>query len=103
MKYDHSPGDPLDMLAEEASEIIKEVMKIKRFGLQGMPEWFAATGKTPRDYVIQEIGDLTYLVQVLISRGFINEADIQHAVCLKRERMIELYGLPRITELERKQ
>ncbi len=101
-KYDHDPGDPLDILAEEASEIIKEVMKIKRFGLKGMPEWFAATGKTPRDYVVQEIGDLLYIVQILAARGFHEEYEIDEAIDRKRVRMLELYGTARVEKFEGK-
>lgn len=99
-EYDHDPGDPLDILAEEASEVIKEVMKIKRFGLQGMPEWFAKTGKTPRDYVAQEIGDFIYAAQALVRRGLLTDDEIEAAVARKRNRMIELYGIERVIRFE---
>lgn len=91
-KYSVPMGDPLDMLAEEASEVIKEIMKARRFGLAGSPEWVAAGNKPPRDNIVQEIGDFMAVLYILQSRGFVTPQEVSAASATKLERLIELYG-----------
>lgn len=62
--YTCGMGDPLDMLVEEASEIIKAVMKHRRFAgtdAHRNPE----TGQTATEQIIAEIGDLQAVIEII--------------------------------------
>lgn len=86
-KYKQSMGDPLDMLVEEASEVIKEVCKARRFGLAGNPVWVEAGNKPPIENIHQEIADFGVIVDILVARGII---DIEKIYTLKQEKREKL-------------
>lgn len=52
-------GDPMDCLAEECAEVIKALMKIKRFGLEGHPGKPMKDGVrvSNRDELLEEMQD----------------------------------------------
>lgn len=102
-KYDCDPGSLLDMLAEEASEVIKELIKARRFGMQGIPEWLKQGGKSPRDNIVQEIGDFVCIVDALILSGFVTAIEIRSASMHKYKRLVELFGQERVDALMREQ
>lgn len=87
-------GDPLDMLGEEASEIIKEIFKAKRFGLEGDPVWLASSfdNKPPRLNIVQEIADLMYVSEMLQQRGVFSKDELAWAFRNKADRMYALFG-----------
>jgi NTP pyrophosphatase (non-canonical NTP hydrolase) len=89
-KYNCSMGDPLDMLAEECAELIKELMKRKRFGDDGIAEY---KGTKPKENIIQEMGDVLAVIDILISRGYITEIQLANAKERKINRLIQLFGL----------
>lgn len=91
-QYTIANRDLLYQLVEEASEIIKEVMKGKRFGLDGSPEWIAEGHKSPRENIVQEIGDVQVIVEDLIESGEITEGQLSLARANKRARMKQFYG-----------
>lgn len=55
-------GDPLDMLVEECSEVIKAVMKARRFGFTGAPGY---TGIKPFEEIVKEVGDVLACIDLL--------------------------------------
>lgn len=92
-------GDPLDVLAEEATEVIKEVLKARRFGLSGTPEWVAEGNPTPRDAIVQEIADFQVVLSMLVSRGFVTQAELDKARARKMGRLIDFYGTDAVRAL----
>ena len=48
-------GSPEDKVIEECSEVIKEICKAKRFGIDNVHK-----GLTNRDRILDEIADLRY-------------------------------------------
>src|ERR1700754_2366445 len=88
-KYTCGMGDPLDMLAEEASEVVKERMKWLRFGMRGDLSY---TGITPYDALHQECGDFLAILVHLIMTGVLDAQKITLAAKVKQVRVKELFG-----------
>lgn len=92
MRYSVGPGDPLDAIAEEASEIIKERMKFHRFG-DGTPEWLAAGNQPPHRLMVKEIADLLVALEVAIDHEKINLNDICNDMQLSRAKLYNRFGI----------
>ena len=90
-KYGVEAGDPILMLAEEASEVIKECMKAQRFGLAGTKVWLANGGLSPRENIVQEVGDFLVIVDRLVANGVMGWDEIEGAKAKKRERLRKLF------------
>ena len=52
-------GLPEDRVVEECSEVIKEICKAKRFGIDNVHK-----GRTNRDRILDEMSDLRYALDV---------------------------------------
>jgi NTP pyrophosphatase (non-canonical NTP hydrolase) len=74
----------LDVLQEEAGEIVVNVSKAKRFGLL---DGYPGTPETNRQKIGEEIGDLNEVVRLLVERGTIDQADIDRGMARKREKL----------------
>jgi len=87
-------GDLRDILSEEAAEIIVERVKWLRFppGSDSYEKWIAKGNLPPRDRWVQEVGDLFYIVLLLVEKGVISIDELRVALERKREKMTKLYG-----------
>ena len=73
----------LDILQEECAEVIQEVSKCRRFGIDSLhPD-----GQYHRDHLEQEIGDILYMVELLYEAGVISESGLERARTRKEERL----------------
>lgn len=52
----------LDLLQEECAEVIKSISKCRRFGLDSQN---INSGNTHREELVQELGDVTLLIELL--------------------------------------
>lgn len=94
-KYKQPMGDVLDMLVEECAEVIKEVMKARRFGLDGNAEWLKGEGnKPPRENIVQEVGDLMEVVEIMLTKGTagLTLDTLYEAQMRKKARLRELFS-----------
>lgn len=94
-KYDCPAGDVLDMLGEEASEVAKEVFKVRRFAHHPGGVAPGYTGTSARDQLLQEIGDFLAILERAVDEGKFTEEEIVTAVAVKHGRLNELFGLIR--------
>lgn len=78
--------ETLDILQEECAEVIVEVSKCRRFGLDS--EHYK-THLPHRAMLTQEIGDVLAMVDILIEKGVIDGEEIATAMVLKREKLKE--------------
>lgn len=83
--YREGMGNPLDMLAEEASEIIKERCKFARFG-RGTEAWLASGGKPPLELMLREVGDLLAVLEVALTEKVFAGVEDPLAVIVKAQR-----------------
>lgn len=74
----------LTILQEECAEVIQDVCKCKRFGIDNT--YSKGTG-SQRENLTKEIGDLQCMINLCIERGIIEKADVDQAVLNKREKL----------------
>jgi len=77
--------ETLVILAEEAAEVVQQVAKIQRFGIDS--EHLKESGTTQREKLVQEIGDFLCLVDALQDQGILSE---QELVAAKRKKALKL-------------
>lgn len=84
--------EALDILQEECAEVIVEVSKCRRFGLDSV---HYKTGIEHRQMLEQEIGDVMALIEILVDRGLLSEQGLVDAYTAKKEKLKEwsnIYG-----------
>lgn len=67
---------------EECAEVTQAISKIFRFGLLGQHN-----GRSNRERLAEEVGDLMCMIDLLIDTDMINEAEVMAA---KNEKMMKL-------------
>ena len=78
----------LTLLQEECSEIIRQICKIKRFGINDVNP---STGKSNDKELIQEIGDTLLIVDILKENGMMTHRELEEAKQRKREKLKKWY------------
>lgn len=73
----------LDILQEECGEVVVAVSKCRRFGLDNSYK----DGGTQREHLIQELGDVTLLVELLKDHGVFTEQELQEAQIRKSQKL----------------
>jgi NTP pyrophosphatase (non-canonical NTP hydrolase) len=76
--------EALGILQEECAEVIVEVSKIRRFGLNTQ---HYKTGQLHREMLEQEIGDVLALVDILKDQCIITEQGLATAVQAKKDKL----------------
>lgn len=87
------PGDLMDMLGEEGTEVAKEVFKSHRFGLDGRMDGYA--GPTPIERIHSEVGDFLAVLEHLIDRRRLDPGRLDQAVKESHEKLRKLFDLHR--------
>lgn len=83
-KLTKAQKERLDLLHEQAAEIIQAVTKIKKFGYQSKPPNHPE-GPTNREHLETEIGGLCAILDILSEAGEISEDNCEIALHLKQE------------------
>ena len=79
----------LVILSEESAEVIKEISKILRFGVD---EKEPGQDKTNIEKLKTEINDFMAVIKMLVDDGFIKESDLVNMDAVsKKEQKIEKY------------
>jgi NTP pyrophosphatase (non-canonical NTP hydrolase) len=76
--------ETLDILQEECAEIIVEVSKCRRFGLNSV---HYKTGIEHNKMLEQEIGDVLAMVDILIEQGIVSTDNLNIAKNKKKEKL----------------
>lgn len=76
--------EALDLLQEECGEVIVEVSKIRRFGLNST---HYKTGIRHGAMLETEIGDVLALIDILVEQGIIDTTAIDFAKEAKKEKL----------------
>jgi NTP pyrophosphatase (non-canonical NTP hydrolase) len=75
----------LDILQEECAEVIVAISKIRRFGIDNSYK----DGGTQREHLIQELGDVTLLIELLKTHNVVTEQELQAAQLKKSIKLKE--------------
>lgn len=70
----------LDILQEECAEVIQNISKCRRFGMENV--YLKGEG-TQRNQLVQELGDVLLLVELLQANGLFTEQEVQEAKARK--------------------
>ena len=73
----------LDILQEECAEVIVAVSKIRRFGIDNTYK----EGGTQREHLVQELGDVTLLVELLKAHGVYTDQELHAAQVRKSQKL----------------
>lgn len=75
----------LDILQEECAEVIQAISKIRRFGIDNTYK----DGGTQREHLVQELGDVTLLVELLRAHDVFTESELHAAQVRKSQKLIQ--------------
>ena len=78
--------EALIITAEECAEVIQQISKIIRFGID-LPYVTAGDGTTNREQLEKEIGDLRCMIELLQQMNIIDNVHITQAQMAKREKL----------------
>ena len=73
----------LDLLQEECGELVTAISKVRRFGMENV---YKDSG-TQREHLIQELGDVTLLIELLHAHGLYTEKQLRTAQRYKAEKL----------------
>jgi hypothetical protein len=76
--------EALGILQEECAEVIVEVSKIRRFGLNTV---HYKTGENHRDMLTLEVGDVLAMVDILLEQGVLTQAELDVAKQNKKDKL----------------
>lgn len=74
----------LDILQEECAEVIQAISKCRRFGIDGEN---LKSGRTQREELVQELGDVTLLIELLKSHQIFTDAELHEAEVRKSQKL----------------
>ena len=74
----------LDILQEECAEVIQAISKCRRFGIN---EQNLKTGRTQRDELVQELGDVTLMIELLKAHNVYTETELHEAQVRKSQKL----------------
>ena len=63
-------AEVMNILQEECAEVIQAVSKCRRFGIDGV---HLTSGKSNRDNLTEEVGDLLCMIDLLIKFGLVDD------------------------------
>ena len=74
----------MDILQEECAEVIQAVSKCRRFGID---EIHLKLGKSNRENLTEEVGDLLCMIDLLIKSGIVDDQAVYFARVAKEEKL----------------
>jgi NTP pyrophosphatase (non-canonical NTP hydrolase) len=76
--------EAMGILQEECAEVIVEVSKCNRFGIDSL---HYKTGLAHNKMLEMEIGDVLAMVDILIEQGVLDTQSLEHAKSAKKEKL----------------
>ena len=73
--------EALGILQEECAEVIQDVSKCRRFGIDNV--YLNGQG-TQRENLVKEVGDVLAMVDILIEQGLFNQSELDIAKSNKK-------------------
>ena len=81
--YSSKVEEILDILQEECAEVIVAISKIRRFGIDNTYK----DGGTQREHLVQELGDVTLLIELLKARQVYTDKELHEAQVRKAQKL----------------
>lgn len=74
----------LDILQEECAEVIQSISKCRRFGMEN--QYLKGEG-TQREQLVQELGDVSLLIELLQAHQLFTEKELREAMKAKAKKL----------------
>jgi NTP pyrophosphatase (non-canonical NTP hydrolase) len=74
----------MDILQEEAAEVIQAVSKVRRFGMDNAKH---GEGPTNREHLEEELGDMLAMIDILMEMDFVSWGNVNAAKRKKIEKL----------------
>jgi NTP pyrophosphatase (non-canonical NTP hydrolase) len=89
-------SEVLDILQEEAAEVIQAVSKIRRFGIDN-----AKPGKdqTNREHLEEELGDMLAMIDILMINNVVSWGNLHTAKRAKIEKLKKWSNIPNLENI----
>ena len=84
IKAERKINEILDILQEECAEVIQAISKCRRFGIN---EQNLKTGRTQKEELIQELGDVSLLVELLHAYQLFTNDELANAKSSKATKL----------------
>jgi NTP pyrophosphatase (non-canonical NTP hydrolase) len=84
MDLDSKTEEVMDILQEEAAEVIQAVSKISRFGLDNFKP---GKPKTNREHLEEELGDMLAMIDILLEKKVVSMNNLETAKIAKIEKL----------------
>ena len=85
MNQDTKIQEILDILQEECAEVIQAVSKCRRFGIDNSHK----DGLTQREQLVQELGDVTLMIDLLKAYRVFTERELHDAQVAKSMKLLQ--------------
>lgn len=82
--------EALDILQEECAEVIVEVSKCRRFGINSL---HYKTNLSHQTMLEHEVGDVLAMIDILIDQGIIDGSNLELAKQNKKEKLKQWSGI----------
>ena len=86
----------MDILQEEAAEVIQAVSKIRRFGVDNSKP---GTDYTNRAHLEEELGDMLAMIDILMINNVVNWANLHRAKRAKIEKLKKWSEIPNLDKI----
>ena len=89
-------NEVMDILQEEAAEVIQAVSKIRRFGIDNAK---AGTGQTNKEHLEEELGDMLAMIDILLINDVVNWGSLHKAKRAKIEKLKKWSNIPNLENI----
>lgn len=89
-------NEVMDILQEEAAEVIQAVSKIRRFGADNAKH---GTGQTNVQHLEEELGDMLAMIDILMLNDVVSWGNLQRAKRAKIEKLKKWSNIPNLENI----
>jgi NTP pyrophosphatase (non-canonical NTP hydrolase) len=89
-------NEVMDILQEEAAEVIQAVSKIRRFGVDNSKP---GTEYTNRQHLEEELGDMLAMIDILMINDVVSWANLHRAKRAKIEKLKKWSEIPNLDKI----
>jgi len=86
----------MDILQEEAAEVIQAVSKIRRFGIDNEKP---GQGKNNREHLEEEVGDMLAMIDILLINNVVSWGNLHKAKRAKIEKLKKWSNIPNLENI----
>jgi NTP pyrophosphatase (non-canonical NTP hydrolase) len=90
-------NEVMDILQEEAAEVIQAVSKIRRFGKDNKKP--GSEGKTNLEHLEEELGDMLAMIDILMHTGIVSWGNLAVAKRAKIEKLKKWSNIPNLENI----